>query len=129
MSYALDQVLCRARVYKPSFVAGFELSLRPINRAGACGPPADFGRFSDSRAHWGGSGKRTTLLLVSCLVSQLKRLEENDTWGGRFEPAEEKAILDMAVTNRSRADLPFLCALAWTGLRSGRHALLLGSQF
>ena len=62
------------------------------------------------------------------LWPKLKQLEENRNVGRALEPAEEKAILDMAAKNRSRLIYPFLYTLAWTGMRSDEARKLRWSQ-
>jgi integrase len=62
------------------------------------------------------------------LWPKLKHLEENHDVGRALEPAEEKAILDMAAKNRSRLIYPFLYTLAWTGMRSDEARTLRWSQ-
>ena len=48
--------------------------------------------------------------------------------GRALEPAEEKAILDMAAKNRSPLIYPFLYTLAWTGMRSDEARTLRWSR-
>jgi integrase len=62
------------------------------------------------------------------LWPKLKRLEENHDVGRALQPAEERAILDMAAKNRSRLIYPFLYTLAWTGMRSDQARTLRWSQ-
>jgi integrase len=59
---------------------------------------------------------------------KLKRLQENHDVGRAFEPAEERAILEMAAKNRSQLIYPFLYTLAWTGMRSDEARTLRWSQ-
>jgi hypothetical protein len=70
--------------------------------------------FEDSlirERNWGGSGSEPPCCSSPFQVSLLKRLEANGHVGCAFEPAEEKAILDMAARNRSRLIYPFSARL------------------
>ncbi len=71
---------------------------------------------------------RTVGSKFQILWPKLKHLEENHDVGRALEPAEEKAILDIAAKNRSRLIYPFLYTLAWTGMRSDEARTLRWSQ-
>jgi integrase len=95
------------------------------------------GYMADRKAE--GASNRTINMELSVLARavgskfqilwpKLKHLEENHDVGRALEPAEEKAILDMAAKNRSRLIYPFLYTLAWTGMRSDEARTLRWSQ-